>query len=489
MCQTLAEGGRRCADASVYSHQMRNMQAKKQYYARQVAQATSEAEKKKAEAKLEKAYAAVVDFAYAHEWHATPNILPYEMPVTEEIEKVLTRLRKDNLEPYIVGGSVRDSFLGLGSKDMDIEVYGAPVEDVIRSLRKLGKVDEVGKAFGVLKIRLGDEDIDVSLPRTDSKIGEGHRGFEIAVDPFMKPHKAALRRDFTINAMLYDHNRKVLLDPYNGTEDLKSKTLRHVSDAFDEDPLRVLRGIQMASRFGFDIHPDTIIKSRTLKNEFNDLATERVKMEFNKMFLKGKDSPKAFKALKDTEWDENFPGLKAVNNPELWKTLERVDNFKADDPELKISYMSALCVDKMNTEDAENFLQKTITRDDTRATARRLHVIKPPKEQGKTEMRRWAQEIGISTSIRQWVQLQEFKGNSVEGKKVYAKAEALGILDKPEPDFLLGRDILEQFPNAKPGKWMGQTLAKARAKQEEDVFRSKESAMDWLKNNLPEELK
>ena len=486
MCQTLAEGGRRCSSASVYSREVRNIQARKQYYLRKAAQATTKTEKRKFELKADKQYATLIDFAYAHEIYGYAGMRSFEMSVTPEIEKVLNRLRVDHMEPYIVGGSVRDSFLGLESKDMDIEVYGAPVEQVIKSLRKLGQVDEVGKAFGVLKIHLGDEDIDVSLPRTDSKVGDGHRGFDIAVDPYMKPHKAAERRDFTINAMMYDHERKVLLDPYNGVEDLKNKKLRHVSDAFDEDPLRVLRGVQMASRFGMEIAPETIEKSKTLKDGFNDLATERVQMEFNKMFTKGKDAPKAFQALKATEWDENFSGLKEVNNSKLWTNLERVDRSSLKG-EKKISLMSAVCVTDMPKKDAEKFLQKTVTRDDTRATARRLYEISPPAKQGTTEMKRWAQEIGNSTNIREWCQYQELLGNSVEANKVFKKAEQVGVLDRPEPDLLLGRDVLDMFPERKPGKWMGALLREARSKQEEGVYGTKDAALAWLKNNMPEE--
>lgn len=485
MCDSIAEGGRRCSDVSVYARQIRNIQARKQYYLRKAKDTRlSETLRQKNQEKADATVTALNNFRESHEWYGTPNMVPHEMKVSENVEKVINQLRADGMEPLIVGGSVRDSFLGLDSKDMDIEVYGAPVEQVIKSLRKLGKVDEVGKAFGVLKIRMGEDDLDVSLPRTDSKIGDGHRGFEIAVDHTMTPERAALRRDFTINAMMYDHHRRTLLDPYNGLEDMKRGVLRHVSEAFDEDPLRVLRGVQMASRFNMVLDPDTIERAKKLKKDFNDLASERVQMEWHKMFQKGKNTRRAFQTLKATGWDENFSGLAQINNENLWRNLQRVDNSSVKG-DLKVSLMSAVCITGMNKKDAENFLHKTIIRDDTRAKARRLYEITPPAKQGKTEMKRWAQAIGTSTNIREWCQYQQFLGNKRTAEIIYKKAERWGILDRPEPDLLLGRDILEQHPEATPGKWMGALLKQARARQEEGVFTTREGALAWLGKNFP----
>ncbi len=242
----------------------------------------------------------------------------------------------------------------------------------------------------------------------------------------------------------------------------------------------------MASRFGMEIDPDTVEKAKTLKSGFEDLATERVQMEFNKMFTKGKDTPKAFQALKATEWDNNFPGLSEVNNPKLWNNLKRVDSSSLSG-EKKISLMSAICITDMSKKDAEKFLRKTVTRDDTRATARRLYEITPPTKQGVTEMKRWAQEIGNATNIREWCQYQNLLGNDKEAESIFKKAEKIGILDRPEADLLLGRDVLDMFPERKPGRWLGDLLREARARQEEGAYRTKETALAWLKTNMPKE--
>src|SRR5262245_44900601 len=151
---------------------------------------------------------------------------------------------------YLVGGCVRDSLLGIPQKDFDLEVYGVDYETLARQLSAHGRVDLVGKSFGVIKFTgLGGGQWDFSLPRRDSKMSAGHKGFQIEVDPDIDPRTAASRRDFTINALAFDSRTSEYLDFFGGREDLKDRVLRHTSAAFVEDPLRVLRGMQFASRF------------------------------------------------------------------------------------------------------------------------------------------------------------------------------------------------------------------------------------------------
>ena len=146
----------------------------------------------------------------------------------------------------LVGGAVRDQMLGRESKDYDIEVTGIEPE-ALESLLQLEfgeKVDLVGASFAVYKI---NQEIDVSLPRTEKKIGEGYKGFEVTPDPHLTPSEAAARRDFTINAVGLDLSTGEIVDPFNGRDDLANFRLRHVGSQFGEDPLRVLRGAQFAA--------------------------------------------------------------------------------------------------------------------------------------------------------------------------------------------------------------------------------------------------
>ena len=161
-----------------------------------------------------------------------------------EIQDLGEKIVKYGGYPYLVGGCVRDMFLGRASKDFDIEVFG--LSPGLLSLALNQPITDVVGQFGVFKVKAGNKEIDISLPRTDSKTGEGHKGFEISVDPFMSFKEAARRRDFTINSMSISVVNGELVDLFNGLKDLTQKTLRIVDPhTFIEDPLRVLRGIQL----------------------------------------------------------------------------------------------------------------------------------------------------------------------------------------------------------------------------------------------------
>ncbi|MCD4654618.1 hypothetical protein K8T06_11895 [bacterium] len=147
-----------------------------------------------------------------------------------------------------------------------------PPEQLVTILEKHFRIDATGKSFGVLKLR--DTPIDISIPRSESKAGLGHKGFLINSDPSLSPEKAARRRDFTINAMAYDLINDQLIDPYNGKKDLDDKILRHTSSQFVEDPLRVLRGMQFIARFNLDPAVETTKLCKTIGLE--GLSRERI---------------------------------------------------------------------------------------------------------------------------------------------------------------------------------------------------------------------
>ena len=143
--------------------------------------------------------------------------------------------------PFEVGGCVRDRLLGMASKDIDIEVFDIPSERLISVLSGFGKVDCVGVSFGVIKLSTSDGmEYDFTLPRRESKSGRGHRGFDVEVDHCMSIEEAAIRRDFTINAIYRCPLTDQVLDPFDGVKHLHDKTLHCTSEHFAEDPLRVL---------------------------------------------------------------------------------------------------------------------------------------------------------------------------------------------------------------------------------------------------------
>src|SRR6185369_9977996 len=153
-------------------------------------------------------------------------------------------------------------------------------------LARHGRVDLVGKSFGVVKLNSSGHEYDFSVPRRDSKSGLGHRDFQTTFDAGISPREAASRRDFTINAMAYDPVAEELLDYFGGAEDLKNRVLRATSQAFAEDPLRVLRGMQFACRFDLTLDPGTAGMCRTIADHYATIARERVADEFMKWAVK-----------------------------------------------------------------------------------------------------------------------------------------------------------------------------------------------------------
>ncbi len=171
------------------------------------------------------------------------------------IREIATEIEAAGGRAFFVGGYVRDRLLGFDSLDFDVEVYGVDLATLEGIIRRRGRVEAVGRSFGVLKLFADGIDIDFALPRRESKVGEGHRGFVVDLDPTITRAEACARRDFTVNAMLMDVLTEEVFDYHGGREDLAAQILRHTGPAFDEDPLRVYRLMQFAARLEFEVAP------------------------------------------------------------------------------------------------------------------------------------------------------------------------------------------------------------------------------------------
>lgn len=323
------------------------------------------------------------------------------LPISETLHAILEDLRSQGFKALVVGGAVRDAVMGVVPKDIDIEVYGVDFSQLAQILNRYGHVlggaadagegeqDDyepivpdpdvpehlrdknkyhgglkdklgvgwmfnpnpkpqsqpvIGKAFGVIKFRDNEgNDYDFSLPRRDSKTGTGHTGFEVTVDHTMTPEQAAARRDFTMNALAYDPLTAEVHDYYGGVEDLENGVLRATTEAFKEDPLRVLRGMQFAARYGLRLDPDTAKMCREVVDSHNELATERIAEEWMKLAIKGKHPGTALEYLADTGWLKHYPELEAMFgvpqdpewHPEGWEHFDAPDHkrnlYTADD--------------------------------------------------------------------------------------------------------------------------------------------------------------
>lgn len=237
--------------------------------------------------------------------------MPTPMQLPEPLVAVLQAVRRIG-RPRIVGGCVRDWLLGLSAKDFDLEVPGTDFETLQRALAPFGSTDVVGRSFGVIKLRLDGVEYDFSLPRRESKTGAGHRGFAVEPEPDLSDNDAAARRDFTVNAIAYDPFTEALIDPHGGERDLRARVLRHTSDAFTEDPLRVLRAFQLAARFDFSLAPETAALCRSIKASYAELPVERVWGEWAKWAEKSQKPSRGLAVLQETEWLAHFPEVASL---------------------------------------------------------------------------------------------------------------------------------------------------------------------------------
>ena len=230
-------------------------------------------------------------------------------PVPDKVIELAQAVRSAGGRALLVGGCVRDPFMGSTPKDWDLEVYGLEPPTLRALLDRFGSVNVVGEAFTVYKI---GPDMDVSLPRRERKSGRGHRAFVIDGDPTMSVEEATSRRDFTVNAMLQDPLTEELIDPFHGLADLENRILRAVSaETFGEDSLRVLRAAQFAARFEFEIDEATVALCRQI--DLSDLPPERVWGEMEKLLLQAERPSLGFKWLqKLTALERLFPEIGAL---------------------------------------------------------------------------------------------------------------------------------------------------------------------------------
>lgn len=447
---------------------------------------------------------------------------------------IISILLEQDLRPVVVGGFVRDTLLGLPSKDIDIEVFG--VENLMAlegMLLPFGKVNTVGKSFGVVKLQLEDLEVDFSIPRTEKKIAKGHKGFDVILDSSLTFKAAASRRDFTINAMGYDLKAETLLDPFKGQKDLKERRLTFVdADTFIEDPLRLYRAVQFVARFRLIPSAELIVLAQKMVKEqmLEELPKERVFEEIKKLLLKSRQPSQGFEVLDTFGMLSYFPELLALQgvpqepsyHPEgdVWiHTLMVVDEMSrlhSDNMEQNL-YLSlaALCHDlgKSNTTKkvdgriraighentgvplTEQFLKHL---SDEKALIEKIiplvkHHLKPLQfyKQGakSAAIRRLANQV----NIRELVLLaqadylgrttSEAKAGVFEaGEWLLQRAAELSVVEKPMPAILQGRDLINV--GLKPSKVFKDILDKAYEAQMDELFSTHEEAKKWLKQLL-----
>ncbi|MCS6841261.1 MAG: HD domain-containing protein [Roseiflexus sp.] len=233
-------------------------------------------------------------------------------PLLETLASLFEALTRAGGRPLLVGGAVRDLLLGLPPTDIDVEVYGIDGQTLATALASFGRVDAVGRSFGVLKVRLAGYEVDVTLPvRRHPVDDDDEPGTLPEYDPSLTPREALARRDFTINALALTPSGD-LIDYFGGRADLEARVLRHTSAAFGDDPLRVLRAMQFAARFNMRLAPETAALCRTLLPASAGLPRDRIWREWHKWATLGACPSAGLRVLDESGWLALYPELAAL---------------------------------------------------------------------------------------------------------------------------------------------------------------------------------
>ncbi|MCH2101308.1 MAG: HD domain-containing protein [Planctomycetes bacterium] len=424
---------------------------------------------------------------------------------------------------YLVGGAVRDSLLGRDAGDADLEVYGLPPDQLEEVASEFGAVHVVGKQFAVLHLATEVGIIELALPRRESKTAPGHRGFSIEDLPDMDPAEAVLRRDFTVNAMLFDPLELQLYDFVGGRADLERGILRHVSQAFVEDPLRALRAARFVARYGWRIAPETSALCRQL--DLSELPTERIEGEWQRMLTESAFPGKGLLAMEEVGALRDLPELRALRGtPQdpIWHpegdvlhhtalALEAAAGIRSAMGDPYVEMLAVLCHDlgKATTTCFERGRWRSLAHDVegeelTRSLLQRLsrrgdladkvvplvrEHLRPAQlyfvrhEIKDSALRRLAARVDLKALVRvAWADSAGRAGLAQAdwepGKWLLERAEQIGVADSRPENFLRGRDAIDL--GWSPGPAVGEVLAAAFELQLDGELADRDAALAWL---------
>ena len=416
----------------------------------------------------------------------------FEPELPNRLLKIAGDIRDAGGRAYLVGGWVRDALLGKACRDYDIEVYDMAQDALVPILSKYGRTNLVGKAFGVIHLAMKGLSLDFSFPRTESKVGYGHRGFVVHTDEKLSFREAALRRDFTINAMGMELPELTLCDPYNGIGDLKTHTLRHVGPAFAEDSLRILRGVQFASRFECVLAPETIELCRTLS--LDDLSVERLFEEFKKWLLKPGKPSLGLRAFLDIKLDDYFSEIRPFEGS--WESLGGIlDNMAelrdcsglSDAQAMEFAFAALLCG---SAETSLKFLER-ITNEVhllkvVPSLLESLRTLDPAIADDIPALRRLAVKLGglkllcllVKCTSRASCACENTEGADF-ANALWKVASEYGLLESAPQPYLTGKMLLDL--GLKPGKQMGEMIKASFELQLDGKITNAEETVEWAR--------
>lgn len=395
------------------------------------------------------------------------------------MKDTLTKLAKIIKEKqgrlFLVGGTVRDELLGIEPKDFDCECFGVEENHLDLLLKNFALEDnlvisEVGKSFKVWKLRndAGFE-FDVSLPREDLKEGKGHKGFRCIASPSMSYEKAASRRDVSINAIMKDVLTGEIIDPFNGQEDIKNKTLRMVSPtSFQEDSLRVLRLAQFASRLNFEIETETKVFAQ--QTDLSDLPKERIWGELEKMFLKSRLASLGIEYLFDLNITEKlFPSLKYNNSVQL-------SLMSADYTNLTAGEKLAVLITLLTLDSGKEVLDELgLSSVDGYNVRKQVELLREHLPKGFLDSDYEFHRLSQSVSMKLTARVLSALGY---GETFTSTVKRLGIEDEPLAPILMGKHLIEM--GLTPSPEFGKILDKVYDRQIRGEITSLEEAKKFV---------
>ncbi|PUE67731.1 CCA tRNA nucleotidyltransferase [Arcobacter lacus] len=360
------------------------------------------------------------------------NIIKINLP--KILIRILNDLQELGSKPILVGGCVRDSFLNKKIKDYDVEIFNFDSLEILeKSLKEFGNVNLVGKSFGVLTLKIDEYDFDFSLPRIEKKVGNSHTDFEVSTNANLSFKEAAIRRDFTINAIGYDYFKNEILDPFGGMNDLKNKIIKHIDDkTFVEDSLRVYRSVQFASRFEFKIDENTKILCKKIvsSGELKFLPKERIFEELKKLFLKSKKPSFGLNLLKEFNIMNIEQNLEEIDNLAFILKDKNYDDFR----KLYLFY-SCLCKG-MNEDETFSFI-KNLT--DDKKFIKNILIL---NETNLTNDIKILKRLSLKLKLEDLIVLNQAFKNQIS-LKILEILKNLDILNTPIKPLILGKDLIK----------------------------------------------
>lgn len=437
------------------------------------------------------------------------------------LTRIAKRIDEFGGTAFLIGGAVRDQFFGHENKDLDVEVFGLDVQTLFKVLSEFGRVDEVGRSFGVFKLRVGDDDFDFSVPRTESLEGFDWK-FEFSN---LTPRQAARRRDFSWNALMQNVLTGKIFDFFRGRRDVRRKVLRVTNrKTFQDDPNRVLRGMQFCGRKEVKVERRSRNLMRAMTDRFDEVFAERVFVEWMKWAEKSQTPSMGLRFLVDVDWVKHFPEVddmtRTPQSPEhhpegtvFEHTCQAVDwavRFK--DPVVTFAALLHDCgkwdvseFDPMtgqvwssnhasvSGERARDFLNKMrAPKDFTRKVVCLVetHMRHVGAEPTKRAVRRLAVVLAAAgVTFEQWAQVVECDHSARVGEHDAQPqgcpvedwvrvANELNVESQAPEKLVQGRDVMGFM---QPGPQMGVALRAAFEAQLDGVFETTADGVEWVR--------